>query len=135
MMTDADIPGGYRDANRVQLQRLELALKGEGNGREENMAANRMKQLALHDDWKEKIPEVVQSLADDYVSALTKKKNAGDKFTSTRDELCESMREHGVSKVCVQYKSGEKIIEIDAVDKLKLRKIKKAEMNGEVEDD
>ena len=132
---NAGFPGGYQDVNRVQLQRLELALKGEGNERRDNMAATRTKQLVLHEDWKEKIPDVVQSLADDYVSALTKKKNAGDKFTSTRDELCESMREHGISKVCVQYKSGEKIIEIDAVDKLKLRKIKKAEMNGEAEDD
>ena len=129
MKNNSGIPGGFRDVNRIQLQRLELALNG-GDNRNDNMTS-KAKQLALHEDWEEKIPEEVQEKADEFVSAMAKKSSATDKCALTREELISQMREHGVEKVRVNCRGIAKIIEINAVDKVKLRKVDKTDANGE----
>ena len=94
------------------------------------------KQQALDEDWVDKVPKTVQDAADEYVATMGRKANANAKFNGARDTLIAKMREHQIPKVRVTYKDGEKIIELSAIEKVKLRKVKKhAEHNGEPDEE
>lgn len=83
-------------------------------------------QLALNDDWTDKVPEVVQEAADTYMSARLKKTNAVEKFNGAEAALIDMMTTNKCHKVKVIYKDGTKVLELAELVKLKLRKPEKA---------
>lgn len=91
-------------------------------------------QLPLDSDWQDKVPKPVQSAADEYTAALVAKAKLHGKFNTTKDNLIALMEEHHCPKVRVQYKDSEKVIELQDLKKLKLRK-PQAATRDEDEDD
>lgn len=89
-------------------------------------------------DWQDKVPKPVQDAADTYSQALVSKGKAHGKFNSAKDSLIELMKTHKCSKVRVTYKDSEKIIELEELQSLKLRKPKEqptADDDEEEDDD
>ena len=80
------------------------------------------KQKRLSEDWADKVPGPVQEAADGYIQALTAKGRAHGKFNTAKDLLIETMKEAKCSRVRVTYRDSEKIIELEELDKLKVRK-------------
>jgi ABC-type sugar transport system substrate-binding protein len=83
-------------------------------------------QLALSDDWADKVPEGVQEAADTYMSARIKKTNATERFNGAETSLIDLMISQKCHKVQVIYKDGTKVLELSELVKLKLRKPEKA---------
>lgn len=80
------------------------------------------KQKTLNEDWVDKVPPEVQEAADNYVAAMNRKASATEKFNGAKTALIEVMQSKKCNKVKVQYKDGEKILELSEIEKLKLRK-------------
>lgn len=81
-----------------------------------------LKQKALNDDWADKVPKEVQDAADNYVAALRSKAKAAEKFAGAKTSLIETMKSTKTDKVKVVYKDGEKILELEEIERLHLRK-------------
>lgn len=90
-----------------------------------------LRQQKLDDDWEDTVPAEVQSAADEYVGALRKKTAATEKFNGAKTALIDVMKRTGTDKVKVTYKDGEKILELEEIERLHLRKPESAP----VEDD
>lgn len=95
------------------------------------------KQKRLDEDWADKVPAAVQEAADNYIAALAAKGKACGKFNTAKDTLMSVMHEGKCRKVRVTYKDSEKIIELEDLEKIKLRKPEKTagEDDGDDGDD
>lgn len=89
------------------------------------------KQKRLSDDWADKVPAPVQEAADGYIQALSAKGRAHGKFNTAREALISAMRKGKCSRVRVTYKDSEKIIQLEELDKLKVRKPEEPEGQDE----
>lgn len=148
-LTVTDSP--YRQANAAALGKIKRFLAGDfdhildahnvvGNvppeAKEETMAKKVAgeKQLALNEDWLDKVPAEVQSMADDYVDKLRRKSAAVEKYNAAKTTLIDKMKETKCEKVKVAYKDGEKIIELREIEKLLIRKPESAVVVGDDEE-
>lgn len=143
--------GDYHDVNKVALKKVERLLRGDFNEvldahdavRNETLETKEIPvakkkagtQLALDDDWSDKVPEDVQNAADEYVASLRKKSSAAEKFNGAKTALIELMKTKKVEKVKVAYKDGEKIIELEEIERLHLRKPESSPSNDDEEGD
>lgn len=94
-----------------------------------------LKQQALNDDWADKVPLQVQEAADSYVAALRSKAKAAEKFAGAKTALIETMKSTKTDKVKVLYKDGEKILELEEIERLHLRKAESAQPDDDSGDD
>ena len=130
--------GDYIEVNKAGLDRVQRMLRGEFDNVEPKNAdavvgdepvsernppmkkkAGQQKTLP---GMQEEVPAEVQQAADDYAGSLAGKAKAMGKFNTARDNLIAAMESNNVPKVRVTYKQSEKIIELQNLKKLKLRK-------------
>lgn len=144
--------GDFHDTNKDGLDRVQRMLRGEFDETESpiadavvsdepvtkrnpEMAKKKAGQQQTLAGIEEEVPEEVQSAANDYAGALAGKAKAMGKFNTTRDNLIAAMEEHECPKVRVTYKQSEKIVELQSLKKLKLRKPAQAPTVGDDEDE
>lgn len=141
--------GDYHQVNKTQLDRLERLLRGEsddeGSGEVagaitqvegvETMAKKAAGPQGTLGDWQDQVPKAVQEAADLYSQALVAKGKAHGKFNSAKDSLIELMKSNKCLKVRVSYKDSEKIIELEELQNLKLRKPKEQPTSDDDDED
>jgi hypothetical protein len=79
----------------------------------------RQKELA---DWADQVPANVQEAADKYIDTLRRKAAATEKFNAAKHELIDAMKGAKCGRVRVNYKDGTKVLELEELDHLILRK-------------
>lgn len=142
--------GDYHDVNKTQLDRVDRLLRGEsdeegsgavaGASTKDEGVENMAKKAAVGaqgtlGDWQDRVPKEVQEAADAYAAALIGKGKANGKFNSAKEALIGLMREKKCPKVRIAYKDSEKIIELEELQNLKLRKPKEQPTADDDEDE
>lgn len=89
-------------------------------------------QQSLDPDWKPEPPQEVQEKATAYRQAMDKKAKAATAFKTAKQNLIESMKQHGLTLVRVPVKEGFKNLRLETTEGVKLEAVKEP---VEVEDD
>lgn len=90
----------------------------------EPVAPKKQQELA-QGEWGDKVPEAVQEAVDSYVEAKRALGTARGNTNTARDVVIQKMLEHKVPRVRID--EGNKVLELDTTQAVKIRKAQKVE--------